>query len=149
MAKIRALRRCELLKSLDYKDLGVLAVHVKEEVAEPTSWLAEEGKPSDGLIVISKGSVKVILPSVPDAEITLGPGDFFGEFSLASAGDGKRRTTAMATERCEYLRLDAAAYRELQKKAPEIASKIALGIVEVTARHLSLSRDALKADAAR
>ncbi|HLG20586.1 MAG TPA: cyclic nucleotide-binding domain-containing protein [Bdellovibrionota bacterium] len=138
MAKIRTLRRCALFRNLTFRDLACLAPHIQEETVEPKTWLAEEGKPSEGLIILRTGRVRLIPAQPAGAEVILGPEDFFGELSVIDSGNGvpRRAVGAQAMERCEFLRLNGKHYQQLVSESPDVAGKVALGVLEALHRKM-------------
>ena len=140
MAKIKTLRKCTLFRNLSYRDLAILAPHVREESSKTNDWLAEQGKLTAGLIIIQGGKVQITLKDQAEAQIELGPGEFFGELSLVN-GDQTRCISAKTLEPCEYLRIPPTDYRHLLTHSPEVAGKVAQGILESMSVKLELAKD--------
>jgi CRP-like cAMP-binding protein len=143
MAKIRALRKCRLFRSLGFRDLAILAHHVDEGSIPAEKWLVEEGGPSDGLVIIKSGKVIISMSSKGSETLEMGPGEFFGELSVLH-GAKTRAVGAMSVDRCEFLKLQAAAFGKLQVEAPEVAGKIAQGILEAMAEKMSATQAYLR-----
>jgi CRP-like cAMP-binding protein len=120
-----------------------LAPHISEETAEAKTWLAEEGKPSTGLIILRSGRVRLIPAQPEGAEVVLGPEDFFGELSVLESGNGvsRRAVGAQAIDRCEYMRLSGQAYQKLLAESPDVAGKVALGVLEALHKKMDRLRD--------
>ena len=135
MAKIRTLRRCALFRGLQYRDLAILAPYVKEEKAKAKSWLSESGKPTRGLVVIKSGRVKLIAGDTDGSEMEIGSGEFFGELALAD-GDQTRAVGAQAIDSCEFLRIDPEGFRALMSKSPDVAGKLAQGILSAVSEKM-------------
>ncbi|MFH1017320.1 MAG: cyclic nucleotide-binding domain-containing protein [Pseudomonadota bacterium] len=143
MAKIRSLRRCALFKSLGYRDLAILAQHVEEGTAPAEKWLLEEGTPSDGMFILKSGRVSVSMKGRGDETVEMGPGEFLGELSVLP-GAQVRAVGAKCLERCEYLRLATAEWEQLKIKAPDVAGKVAQGILESVAEKMSATQTYLR-----
>ncbi len=142
MAKIRTLRLCPLFRRLGYKDLAILAPHVQEEAVKKDHWIAEEGSPTDGLIIIKKGKVRLSLGNLAAAQIDLGPAEFFGELSLVE-GSQIRAVNAKALEPTEYLKIQLTDYQQLIDQAPEVATRISIGILQALKEKMELTKDLL------
>jgi uridine kinase len=69
----------------------------------------------------------------------LGPGDHFGE--LAAAGGRHRGETVTADSALAVARLSAAAWAELERSAPDLAVKLAVGLAAALAEELSQLSD--------
>jgi CRP/FNR family transcriptional regulator, cyclic AMP receptor protein len=143
MAKIRALRLCPLCRAMTYRDLAILAPFIKEETVQASEWLVVEGKPTSGLIILKSGKVKLTLTQNSTAQVDLGPGDFFGEFSLVD-GDQIRAVGAKAVEDSQCLRLHPTDYHQLMAKAPGVAAKLAQGVLESMTDKMELTKELLQ-----
>ena len=139
LAKIRTLRRCALFRALTYRDLAILAPKVREETAKKGEWIAEEGKPTRGLIVITSGRVELTTSQVEGETLELGPFDYFGELSLAD-GDLPRGAGARALDSLEYLRIDPRDFHALSGQEPSVAGKLAQGVMSAISEKLSQAR---------
>ena len=138
MAKIKTLRNCPLFQDLGYRELGVLAHQVKEETAQKSTFLAEEGKPSQGLIVLKSGQVRLVNQQAEKTEVVLKAGDYFGELSLVQGNGGvSRGVAAEVMENCEFLRLDSVNYQLLALEWPDVAAKISDAVLRVIQRKLT------------
>lgn len=142
MAKIRTLRKCLLFQELSFRDLAVLAPHVREEKAEANTPLAQSGKPTQGLIILKVGRVRLEVLGVQEGIVEIGPGDFFGELAIAD-GDQTRGVGAVALEACEFLRLDAKEYKTLLRDAPDVAGRVAQGVMTALAERMAAARQVL------
>ncbi len=129
MAKIKTLRRCSLFRALSYRELAILAPYMKEETIQGKAWLAEEGKPTRGLVVLKSGRAVLSAAGLEGERLEIQSGDFFGELSLVD-GDQSRAVAAQALEPCEFLRLDPREYHTLCAHAPEVAGKLAQGVLQ-------------------
>ncbi len=143
MARLKTLRRCGLCRSMTWRELGVMAPFFREEKAGEGQWIAEEGKPTSGLIILKGGRVRLGLEKTREAHLDLGPGDFFGELSLVN-GDQTRAVGAKALENCEFLRLHPTDYHQLAAKYPEVGSKLAQGVLESMTEKMELTKQLLK-----
>ncbi len=143
MAKIRTLRKCALFRGLGYRDLAVLAHHVEEGSLAANKWLMEEGAPSDGVFILKNGKVRVSMKGRAGESVEMGPGEFLGELSVFE-GPKTRSVGAQCLERCEYLKLGVQEYEKLRVEAPDVAGKIAQGILENLATKMSAAREYLR-----
>jgi monovalent cation:H+ antiporter, CPA1 family len=141
MAKLKTLRRCKLFEALDYRDLSILAAHVREESSAPNQWIAQEGGASSGLIILKSGKAELTSALTGRNSVAVGPGDFFGELSFVN-GSSHRAVGAKSLEKCEYLRIEASAYRKLMEEAPQVAGKVAQSVLEAMNDKVTMAMNA-------
>jgi len=108
-----------------FRDLDATAVAEITQILRARNVRAGElitmsGDEADSMYFIQSGEVELTLP---DGNVTLSDGDFFGEMSLLAPV--RRGGTARAIIRCELLVLDAADFGQLMKRRPGIAPLIA------------------------
>ncbi len=143
MAKIRGLKKCKLFGDMNYRELAILAPFVTEAEALPEVQVVAEGEPTQGLIIIKQGTLRLACKDVEGSYVDLGPGDFFGELSLLDGGNS-RAVQAMATEPCSYLQMTPKAFSELRERHPEIAGKMAIQAAENTAENVKQAQEEIK-----
>jgi CRP/FNR family cyclic AMP-dependent transcriptional regulator len=118
---VDALAAVPLFASLDASGLDSLARAVRSRHFRRGEVIFHLGDPGDALFVVSRGAVKITLPSQAGDEAiiaTLQPGDFFGELALL---DGAARSaTATALEPTETFVLGRDRFRELIATEPAI-----------------------------
>ena len=116
---------------------------MKENESAAGTWIAEEGKPTSGLVILKTGKVALTLLQAGDtASVEIGPWEFFGELSLVD-GDQARGVGAKAQEPVEFLLLSPANYRKLGDSSPEVAKRIAEGILGQVSQKITLTRQLL------
>jgi CRP/FNR family transcriptional regulator, cyclic AMP receptor protein len=84
-----ALRQANLLRSVPARDLEAIAAASRLRNVRRGQVLFTAGDPSDRLILVISGRVKVVVRSAEGAELTLTivhPGGMFGEISIADGG---------------------------------------------------------------
>lgn len=143
MAKIRGLKRCRLFAEMSFRELALLAPFVQEGEVPAAGPLAKAGEASQGLIILKRGQVRLVLEGADDSSVVLGEGEFFGELSLLN-GSHPREVGAQALDACQYLRMTPQSFQELRNRYPEIAGKIALQALEITAKHVQQAQVAIK-----
>lgn len=147
MAKIRTLKACNLFQRMSYRDLAILASYLEEGKIKEGQWLVEQEEPSTGLIVIKEGKVTLGVDQASQAQVEIGPGDYFGELSLVLMdleGEQVRGIGAKALETCEYLQIKPKDYVKLSEEFPEVAGKFAQGILAAVAEKMEITRQLLK-----
>jgi hypothetical protein len=118
----RALRRIKILGSMTDDQLERFAQFVEVEKVPQWSVIVKQGDPGDTMYFILDGELRVRMNVVGKETIlaTLGPGDFFGDVSLFD--HGPRSADVVANTDSTVVRISAAAFDELAKAAPEIAT---------------------------
>lgn len=117
-----------LFAELDDDAMDRVARVVSEAEAPAGHVLVQPGQPGTGMFVLLEGTVRVELP---DMEIELGPGEFFGELAILADGIHRTARVRAATDvRCLAIaRRDFAA---LLEECPQIA----VAMLPVLARRL-------------
>ena len=98
-----------------------------------------QGQPSDAVMYIQKGSIKISVLSRTGKEAVvamLGPGDFFGEGALT--GQSIRIATATATAATTVLVIQKAAMRQLLRDEPTFSERF---LAYMLARNLRIEAD--------
>ena len=131
------LAKIPVFSELGKRDLTYLErlIHVRSYKSHETVF--EEGDPGSGLYIIRNGSVIIFTRDKHDREeelTVLGPGDFFGETTLASPAP--RTVSARTTESCELLGLFRSDLLATSDKHPEIANRILFGLTKMISERL-------------
>ncbi len=119
------LKRVPIFSRLSQKDLEDLAESLKVKRCPKNTIVFNEGDVEDGLYLIAKGKVKVVLWDEEGRGITLSvmePGDFFGE--MAVFDDLPRSATVEAVEDTTFFVLEKHKVLELIERNPSIARHI-------------------------
>jgi len=118
----RALRRIKILGSMTDDQLDRFAQFVEVEKVPQWSVIVKQGDPGDTMYFILDGELRVRINVMGEEKIlaTLGPGDFFGDVSLFD--HGPRSADVVANTNSTVVKISAAAFDELAKAAPEIAT---------------------------
>jgi CRP-like cAMP-binding protein len=98
-----------------------------------------QGQPSDAVMYIQKGSIKISVLSRTGKEAVvamLGPGDFFGEGALT--GQSIRMGTATATALTTVLVIEKAAMHQLLRDEPTFSERF---VAYMLARNLRIEAD--------
>lgn len=110
-----ALRACRLFARVDDARLATVASSLRARRFRDGETIFHQGDLGDSLHVVSRGAVKIVLPSAEDQEpvivATLKPGDFFGVLALLD--DTPRSATAVAHGATETLVLRREAFLTL------------------------------------
>jgi CRP/FNR family transcriptional regulator, cyclic AMP receptor protein len=96
-----------------------------------------EGDPGSGLYMIRSGRVRIFChdPRGKDEDLALaGPGDFFGEATLATPA--VRTASARTLEKSELIGLFRADLLEMRQKSPQIANKVLVGLTRLLSERL-------------
>ena len=110
-----------LFEGLSRRQLTKVAnLGVARRMAPYTSIVTKGGK-GDSFFVILSGKATVRRPG--RRNVTLGPGDFFGEIAILR--DGRRSATVTSTSPVRVLVMFGTEFRRLEAAHPEIASRIA------------------------
>lgn len=117
-----ALRSCALFQDLDDATLGLLAGSMRSRRFRRNEVIFHAEDPGDALFVVTRGKVKIVLPSDESAEpvilTSIGEGGFFGELSLL---DGRPRSaTAIAIGAVETLVLRRDTFDRLVDAEPAL-----------------------------
>ncbi len=130
-----ALRRCPLFAPCSDALLAEVAHQLRARTFRRSEVIFHQGDPGDALHVITRGSVKIVLPS-PEGEeaiiATLRAGDFFGELALLDSEP--RSATATAVETTETLVLPRTIFRELLDAHPELRDALFAALTQLLRR---------------
>ncbi|MBN2646072.1 MAG: cyclic nucleotide-binding domain-containing protein [Desulfuromonadaceae bacterium] len=131
------LAKVPIFSSLKNRDLAYLEKLVHVRTYHPQEIVYEQGDPGSGLYIIRSGRVSLFTRDAQDRKeelILLGPGDFFGETTLAAPA--ARMVSASALENCELIGLFRSDLLATADKHPEIANRILLGLTMVVSERL-------------
>jgi CRP/FNR family transcriptional regulator, cyclic AMP receptor protein len=132
-----ALRQTDLLRLVPAPDLEAIAAASRLRNVRRGQLLFTTGDPSDTLILVISGRVKVVVRSADGAELTLtvvGPGGTIGELSIADGGP--RSADAEALEDCRLLFVPNEAIAELCSRVPSVTQAL-MSSMAVTLRRLT------------
>src|SRR5262252_1960668 len=118
----RALRRVKILAAMSEEQLQKFAEFMEVEKIPQWSVIVKQGDLGDSMYLILQGELRVRINVMGKETIlaTLGVGDFFGDISLFD--QGPRSADVVANSDTILLKISAAAFEELSKKAPELAT---------------------------
>lgn len=122
------LRRIPLFASLSDKEIARVARHADEVDLPEGRALVREGAFAYELFAIEEGTAEVRQGDQPINE--LGPGDFFGEIAVMSAG--RRTATVVTTSPMTAVVMTASDFRALSRDLPGVVEKIHAAIEERT-----------------
>jgi len=134
-AAIASLQRCPLFAPCSDTLLADVTRQMRVRTYRRNEVIFHQGDPGDALHVISRGSVKIVLPS-PEGEeaiiATLRAGDFFGELALLDSEP--RSATATAVEATETFVLPRPVFRELLDGHPELRDALFAALTQLLRR---------------
>jgi CRP-like cAMP-binding protein len=128
--RVAALRGIDLFAGLSDDELAELAERLSRAPFARGETLTREGADAHHLYMILSGTVSVRVGGLQENREVgrLAAGDFFGEMALLT---GERRSaTAIALTDVDCYRLDAAAFRALLGRHPDLAQRVALVLAE-------------------
>jgi CRP-like cAMP-binding protein len=127
------LERVPFVAALGASDREALAAEAKRRRFKRDEVVFDKDDPGESLFIIDEGSVRIYLPSLQGADLTLallGPGDFFGDMALL---DGRPRSaSAAALQETETVALDRADFIAVIRSRPEAA----MAVLAAVARRL-------------
>ena len=132
-----ALRQSNLLRSVPASDLEAIAAASRLRNVRRGQVLFTTGDPSDTLILVISGRVKVVVRSADGAELTLTiipPGGMFGEISIADGGP--RSADAEALEDCRLLFVPTELIQDLCSRMPSVTQAV-MSSIAATLRRLT------------
>lgn len=142
---IELLSKVYIFASLSRRDLEHVRdlMHVREFGGNEVVFF--EGQPGSGMYIIAKGEVRIVLNYGSDHEIELvrlGPGDFFGEFSLID--EAPRSATVVATKPTTLGGFFRPDLLDLLARKPRQGVQIVLNLSEVLTERLRRTNDELR-----
>ncbi len=145
-----ALRDSALLRSLPAAELEIIAVASRLRTFRRGQVVFTRGDPSDSLIVVVSGRVKVVVRSADGGELTLaviGPGGVFGELSIAD--NGPRSADAETLEDCRLLLIPGQAVRDICLRVPSLGQALTCSIAASLRRLTEAASDLVFLDLPR
>src|SRR2546426_5992950 len=118
----RTLRRVKILGGMNDEQLARFARYMEVEKVPQWSVIVKQGELGDTMFLILQGELRVRMNVKGKETIlaTLGVGDFFGDISLFD--QGPRSADVVANTDSIVLKISAAAFEQLAKAAPELAT---------------------------
>jgi CRP/FNR family transcriptional regulator, cyclic AMP receptor protein len=132
-----ALRQTDLLRSVPAHDLEPIAAASRLRTVRRGQVLFTAGDPSDTVILVISGRVKVVVRSADGAELTLTvvqPGGTIGELSVADGGP--RSADAEALEDSQVLLVPNELIAELSSRVSSVTQAL-LSAIAATLRRLT------------
>jgi CRP-like cAMP-binding protein len=145
MAAVASLRSCALFKDFTHTGLQIIAGIAAERSFPKGAPLFVENMPSDSLLVVSSGKVKLTATNGVGEQVAmgeLGPGDCLGELSLIR--QGQRLCTATAILEVTALEIRHADFQKLFGEKPQACLKLLMAIVSLFGEKVAENRDAFK-----
>ena len=137
MAKIKPLKECELFRSLEDREIALLAKVVEEKTLAANTPLFYENMMGEAMYIIGGGGIqlsKMLAEGEVKTLTTLGPGEYFGEMALLEAGP--RPVSAIATEDSTVLLLRRSEFQKLMTEQPQTAMKIIIRMYQILSARL-------------
>jgi|HubBroStandDraft_2_1064218.scaffolds.fasta_scaffold50143_3 CRP/FNR family transcriptional regulator, cyclic AMP receptor protein len=131
------LRQTDLLRSVPGEDLEKIAAASRLRTVRRGQVLFTAGDPSDTVILVVSGRVKVVVRSADGAELTLTvvpPGGTLGELSVADGGP--RSADAEALENSRVLLVPNDLIAELSSRVPSVTQAL-MSSIAATLRRLT------------
>jgi small-conductance mechanosensitive channel/CRP-like cAMP-binding protein len=128
--RLQVLSGVDLLSGLSDEERGELARSLTYAPFHAGEALTHEGADEHDLFVVERGVLSVRLgEGSAEREVArLGPGELVGEMSLLTGE--KRSATVVALENAQCYRLEAAAFRQVLERRPDLAEKLAERLAE-------------------
>jgi small-conductance mechanosensitive channel/CRP-like cAMP-binding protein len=139
--RIDALHAVDLFAPLDDNDLLSLAQALHPAPFAAGEIITKQGAVAHWLYLVVHGevAVKVAKDGLETEVARMSDGTFFGEMSLMTGEP--RSATVVGVSDVDCYRLDAAAFKELVKRRPDIAKPIAQILAERRARTMLIEQD--------
>ena len=137
MTKIKPLKECELFRSLEDREIALLAKAVEEKTLAANTPLFYENMMGEAMYVVSSGGIqlsKMLSEGNVKTLTTLGPGDYFGEMTLLETGP--RSVSAIATADSTVLLLRRSEFQKLMAEQPQIAIKVIIRMYQTLSARL-------------
>jgi len=135
------LRRIRLFADMDADQLQSLVTYMELVRVNKFSQLFRKGDHGDAMYFVLEGEVRALtlIDGKETTLFTMRPGDSFGEIALLI--QGPRSADMVANENSLLLRLPAAAFEQIVREAPALATPFLLALSRViTHRSLELGR---------
>ena len=144
------LRQTDLLRSVQASDLEPIAAASRLRAVRRGQVLFTAGDPSDTVILVVSGRVKVVVRSADGAELTLTvvqPGGSLGELSVADGGP--RSADAEALEDSRVLLVPNDLIAELSSRVPSVTQALMTSIAATLRRLTEAASDLVFLDLPR
>ena len=144
------LRQTDLLRSVPAQDLETIAAASRLRTVRRGQVLFTAGDPSDTVILVISGRVKVVVRSADGAELTLTvvqPGGSLGELSVADGGP--RSADAEALEDSRVLLVPNDLIAELSSRVPSVTQALMTSIAATLRRLTEAASDLVFLDLPR
>jgi CRP/FNR family transcriptional regulator, cyclic AMP receptor protein len=133
-----ALARVDLFSGLREKELKDLATYCLERTVSPGSVLLSQGEQGVGLVILTKGTVRITRKNSPDGAeevlATAGVGDVIGEMALLD--DLPRSATVTAVDEVTVLALPLWEFRRILRRILRRDPDVGLDLLAVLSRRL-------------
>lgn len=130
-----SLRRIKIFANMNDAQLERFVQFMEAQNSRQWSSIVKQGDPGDAMYLVLDGEVRVrlIIGGKETILTTLGPGEFFGEFSLFD--HGPRSADVVTNKDALLLKISAAAFQKVVNEAPELATPFLLSVCKtLTAR---------------
>jgi CRP/FNR family cyclic AMP-dependent transcriptional regulator len=147
---ISILRGTDLLGSVPVEDLKAAAAASRLRSYRRGQVVFTTNDPSDTMVVVVSGRVKVTIHSADGDELTLaiiGAGGLFGEIGVADSGP--RSGDAETLEECQMLLIPRAAVQDICARVPSAAQALARSIAATLRRLTEATADLVFLDLPR
>jgi CRP-like cAMP-binding protein len=145
-----ALRQTDLLRSVPAEDLERIAAVSRLRNVRRGQVLFTAGDPSDSVVLVISGRVKVVVRSADGAELTLTvvqPGGTIGDLSVADGGP--RSADAEALDDCRVLLVPNDLIAELSSRVPSVTQALMSSIAGTLRRLTEAASDLVFLDLPR
>ena len=115
--KVRALRRGAIFRAMSYIDILTVLSLARTRALDAGATVLDASAPSDSVYAVLSGSVRI--ENTDGSGTGIGPGEAFGEFSLADGGG-----RIVASEHTRLLQLQRADVVEIARKSPEVGDRL-------------------------
>ena len=118
-------RQIELFSGLSVAEAALLGTFMERSAAEPGDLIVRQGEPGGDLYVIHSGEAEVRVKGRAKAPLVLarlGPGQYFGEISLLTAGE--RTADVVAITPMQMMSLSRDSYLRFLSHAAEVEEEI-------------------------
>jgi CRP/FNR family transcriptional regulator, cyclic AMP receptor protein len=144
------LRQTDLFRSLPQEDLDAVAAASRLRTFGRGQVVFTRGDPSDSLVVVISGRVKVVVRSADGGELTLTivqPGGIIGE--LSAADGGPRSADAETLEACRLLLVPHETIQDICARVPAAAQALTRSIANILRRLTDATSDLVFLDLPR
>lgn len=122
---VEAMRAVPLLRSIDAKELRLLAMLSEEQIFEPGETMIRQGEEGGSAYILFEGLGEIRASAEDGRERMLreiGPGAFVGEMAILL--DTPRTATVLVTERIRALRIEKDVFLKLLRDFPDMSLEV-------------------------